>query len=130
MSYRTLALALAATTLAFSQTPKARIKIDTDRTIGEVHPHLFGNFAEHLGRCIYGGLYEEGSPLSDTDGYRKDVMQAVKGLGVTRAALARRQLRIRLQLEGRHRSEGSAPGSAGPGAGAIWSRIDSAPTSF
>jgi alpha-N-arabinofuranosidase len=62
---------------------QARIKIDTERVVGEVHPHLFGNFAEHLGRCIYGGLYEEGSPLADGDGFRKDVMQAVKGLGVT-----------------------------------------------
>jgi alpha-N-arabinofuranosidase len=62
--------------------PTARIKIDTDRVIGEVHPHLFGNFAEHLGRCIYGGLYDEGSPLSDGDGYRKDVMEAIRGLGV------------------------------------------------
>ena len=61
----------------------ARIKIDTDRVIGDVHPHVFGNFAEHLGRCIYGGLYEEGSKLSDADGYRKDVMEAIKGLGVT-----------------------------------------------
>ena len=63
--------------------PEARIKIDTDRVVGEVHPHLFGNFAEHLGRCIYGGIYEEGSPLADADGYRKDVMEATRGLGVT-----------------------------------------------
>ena len=63
--------------------PQARIKIDTERTIGEVHPHLFGNFAEHLGRVIYGGIYEEGSPLADKDGYRTDVMKAVKELGVS-----------------------------------------------
>src|SRR5262245_12929846 len=69
--------------LASAQSSQARIKIDTDRVIGEVHPHLFGNFAEHLGRCIYGGLYEPGSPLSDSDGFRKDVMEAIKGLGVT-----------------------------------------------
>jgi alpha-N-arabinofuranosidase len=68
---------------AQARAPEARIKIDTDRMIGEVHPHVFGNFAEHLGRCIYGGIYEEGSPLSDSEGYRKDVMEAVKGLGVT-----------------------------------------------
>src|SRR5229473_393210 len=61
----------------------ARIKIDTDRMIGEVDPHLFGNFAEHLGRMIYGGIYEEGSPLSDKDGYRTDVMAAVKNMGVS-----------------------------------------------
>ena len=66
-----------------AQTPSARIKIDIDRTIGEVDPQLFGNFAEHLGRMIYGGIYEEGSPLSDPDGYRIDVMDAVKKLGVS-----------------------------------------------
>src|SRR3984885_11607158 len=68
---------------ANAQTPEARIKIDIDRQIGEVDPLLFGNFAEHLGRMIYGGIYDEGSPLSDTDGYRKDVMDAVKKLGVS-----------------------------------------------
>lgn len=68
---------------ASSPAQEARIKIDTDRTIGEVDPYVFGNFAEHLGRCIYGGLYEPGSPLADQDGYRKDVMEAIKGLGVT-----------------------------------------------
>ncbi len=66
-----------------AQAPQARIKVDTDRVIGEVHPHVFGNFAEHLGRCIYGGIYEPGSPLSDKDGARKDVMEAIKGMGVT-----------------------------------------------
>jgi alpha-L-arabinofuranosidase len=66
-----------------AQTPAARIKIDTDRAIGQVDPLLFGNFSEHLGRMIYGGIYEEGSPLSDADGYRKDVMEAVKQLGVS-----------------------------------------------
>ena len=63
--------------------PTAQIKIDLDRTIGEVDPLLFGNFAEHLGRMIYGGIYEEGSPLSDEDGYRLDVLEAVKGLDVS-----------------------------------------------
>jgi alpha-N-arabinofuranosidase len=66
-----------------AQQTQARIKIDTDRVIGEVHPHLFGNFAEHLGRVIYGGIYDEGNPLSDKEGYRTDVMKAVKELGVT-----------------------------------------------
>ncbi len=74
-------LLMAATVMA--QAPQARIKIDTDRRIGEVHPWLFGNFAEHLGRCIYGGMYEEGSPLSDSMGFRKDVMEGTKKLGVS-----------------------------------------------
>jgi alpha-L-arabinofuranosidase len=63
--------------------PAARIKIDIDRTIGEVDPNVFGNFTEHLGRMIYGGIYDEGNPLSDKDGFRRDVMDAVKNLGVS-----------------------------------------------
>ena len=62
---------------------QARIKIDTERVAGEVNPQLFGNFAEHLGRCIYGGIFDEGSPLADREGYREDVIKAVQGLGVT-----------------------------------------------
>ncbi|MFC1659866.1 alpha-N-arabinofuranosidase [Gemmatimonadota bacterium] len=68
---------------AQSESSTARIKIDVDRTIGEVDPLLFGNFAEHLGRMIYGGIYEEGSPLSDERGFRRDVLEAVKGLDVS-----------------------------------------------
>ncbi|HXJ44169.1 MAG TPA: alpha-L-arabinofuranosidase C-terminal domain-containing protein, partial [Bryobacteraceae bacterium] len=62
---------------------QARVKIDPDRKIGAIDPKIYGNFAEHLGRCIEGGLFEEGSPLSDSQGYRKDVRQAVKDLDVT-----------------------------------------------
>src|SRR5436309_2221848 len=65
------------------QTASARIKVTIDRQIGEVDPHLFGNISKHLGRMIYGGIYEEGSPLSDADGYRKDVMNAARQLGVS-----------------------------------------------
>jgi alpha-L-arabinofuranosidase len=61
----------------------AKIKVDVDRTIGEVDRNLYSNFTEHLGRCIYGGIYEPGSPLSDQDGFRKDVLEAVKGLNVS-----------------------------------------------
>ena len=61
----------------------ARIKIDIDRTIGEVTPLLYGNFVEHLGRCVYGGIYDPESPLSDEKGYRKDVFEAVQGLNVS-----------------------------------------------
>ncbi|UCH14891.1 MAG: alpha-N-arabinofuranosidase [Bacteroidales bacterium] len=61
----------------------ARIKIDIDRTIGEVNKNIYGNFVEHLGRCVYGGIYEKGSPLSDENGFRKDVLEAVKGLNVS-----------------------------------------------
>jgi alpha-N-arabinofuranosidase len=62
---------------------KARVKIDTERTIGPIDPKIYGNFAEHLGRCIEGGIFDEGSKLSDANGYRKDVFQAIKDLNVT-----------------------------------------------
>ena len=58
----------------------ARIKIDTDRRIGVVNPNIYGGFVEHLGRCIYGGIYEENSSLSDERGFRKDVLEAMKSL--------------------------------------------------
>jgi alpha-N-arabinofuranosidase len=74
-------LVLLAATLSFGQ--QARIRVDTERAIGTVDPLLFGNFTEHLGRCIYGGIFEEGSPLADAEGFRKDVMEATRGLGVT-----------------------------------------------
>jgi len=71
-----LALSLFRGTPAVAQ--NARIKIDLDRSIGEVDKNIYGNFVEHLGRCVYGGIYEPGSPLSDENGFRKDVMAAVK----------------------------------------------------
>ena len=61
----------------------ARIKIDIDRKIGQIDPNLYSNFVEHLGRCVYGGIYEPGSSLSDANGFRKDVAEAVKALNVS-----------------------------------------------
>ncbi|MFM7838459.1 MAG: alpha-N-arabinofuranosidase [Chitinophagaceae bacterium] len=66
-----------------AQPLKARIKIDLDRKIGAVDRNLFGNFTEHLGRCIYGGIYDPSSSQADADGFRKDVLQAVQDLGVS-----------------------------------------------
>ena len=62
---------------------RARIKIDTERVIGDIDPLLWGNFIEHLGRCIDGGVFEEASPLSDANGYRRDVLEAARKLNVT-----------------------------------------------
>ena len=62
---------------------RARIKIDTERVIGDIDPKIYGNFMEHLGRCIQGGVFDEKSPLSDANGFRKDVLAAVKDLNVT-----------------------------------------------
>ena len=54
----------------------ARVVLDNERTIGSISPLLFGGFAEHMGRCIYGGLYDPGSPQADERGFRRDVAAA------------------------------------------------------
>jgi alpha-N-arabinofuranosidase len=61
---------------------RARITVDTNRVIGDIDPKIYGNFIEHLGRCIDGGVFQEGSRLSDANGYRKDVFSAAKDLHV------------------------------------------------
>jgi len=58
----------------------AKITIDLDRKLGNVDPRIYSAFAEQLGRCVYGGIYDEGSPLSDEHGYRKDVLEKVRSL--------------------------------------------------
>jgi alpha-N-arabinofuranosidase len=62
--------------------PGARIRIDLERTVGRVDRRIFGAFIEHLGRCIYGGVYEPGSPRSDARGFRTDVLDAARALRV------------------------------------------------
>lgn len=61
----------------------ARIKIDIDRTIGEVDSLIYGNFVEHLGRNVYGGIYDPDSPLSNEQGFRTDVIEATRDLNVS-----------------------------------------------
>ncbi len=53
------------------------IKIDLDRVLGNIDRNIFGGFAEHLGRCIYGGIYEPESALADNQGIRTDVLEAL-----------------------------------------------------
>ncbi|MBV9574700.1 MAG: hypothetical protein JOY93_11655, partial [Acidobacteriales bacterium] len=62
--------------------PTVRIYLDTRRTIAPIDRNLFGSFLEHLGRAIYGGIYEPGSKLSDANGFRKDVLAEIRQLGV------------------------------------------------
>ena len=60
----------------------AKMILDRDYRIGKVDDRLFGSFIEHLGRAVYGGIYEPGHPLADELGFRTDVIEAVKNLGV------------------------------------------------
>ncbi len=62
---------------------RARITIDRDFTIGDVPRRLFGSFVEHMGRCVYTGIYEPGHPTATPEGYRQDVLDLTRELGAT-----------------------------------------------
>src|SRR5215475_4742298 len=59
-----------------------RVTVDPVRSLGTLSPHVFGGFVEHLGRCIYGGVYDEGSDLADERGFRRDVLDLLRELRV------------------------------------------------
>ena len=57
---------------------RAKLFSDVHYTIGKTDDKLYSSFTEHLGRCIYGGLYEPGHPTADENGYRMDVMKEIQ----------------------------------------------------
>ena len=60
-----------------------RIIINGSRSKGTINRNIYGHFAEHLGRCIYGGLYVgEDSPIPNINGMRTDVVSALKALDI------------------------------------------------
>lgn len=61
----------------------ARLTIDPHFAVGGIDRRLFGSFVEHLGRCVYDGIYEPGHPTADADGFRADVVELVRELGVS-----------------------------------------------
>ena len=61
---------------------QAKIYLDAVRRKGKISDVFYGSFVEHMGRCVYGGVYEEGSPLSDEKGWRRDVEEKVRGLNL------------------------------------------------
>ena len=60
----------------------ARAVINGRRVRASLDRNLLGAFLEHLGRAIYTGVYQPDSPLADDNGFRKDVLEEIKGLGV------------------------------------------------
>ena len=62
---------------------KSHVLLDRDFAIGTTDPRLFGAFVEHLGRCVYGGIFEPGHPTADAKGFRQDVMALVRELAPT-----------------------------------------------
>ncbi|MNJ35240.1 Intracellular exo-alpha-(1-_5)-L-arabinofuranosidase [compost metagenome] len=61
---------------------RASMIVDKDFTIGQVDDRIYGSFIEHLGRAVYGGIYEPGHPTADGNGFRLDVLEAVRQLNV------------------------------------------------
>jgi alpha-L-arabinofuranosidase len=57
-----------------------RIFVNLDFPLGQLDRNIFGGFAEHLERCIYGGIYDPSSVLADERGFRTDVMAALRRL--------------------------------------------------
>ena len=60
----------------------SRSYLNTRRTIAPLDRNLFGSFLEHLGRAIYEGIYEPASRFADSNGFRRDVMDEIRKLGV------------------------------------------------
>lgn len=61
---------------------KAKVKANKQFVIGEIDKRVYGSFVEHIGRVVYGGLYEPGHKSADDCGFRKDVIELVKKLNV------------------------------------------------
>ena len=68
--------------VAQSGSAAARVFVDPAQKIAPLDRKVLGSFIEHLGRAVYGGIYEPGSKLSDSNGFRKDVLDEIKKLGV------------------------------------------------
>jgi len=73
---------LRAQTSPLSVNDVARVYVDSRRVTAPLDRNLFGSFLEHLGRAIYEGVYDPGSKLSDTNGFRKDVIGEIRQMGV------------------------------------------------
>ncbi|KAK4445726.1 alpha-N-arabinofuranosidase C [Podospora aff. communis PSN243] len=58
------------------------ITVDARNVISPISDYTYGGFTEHMGRCIYGGIYDPGNPVSDENGFRKDVIEAMQDLKV------------------------------------------------
>ncbi|MCM0618784.1 arabinosylfuranosidase ArfA [Nocardioides bruguierae] len=61
----------------------ARLTIDPRFRVGSIDRRVFGSFVEHLGRCVYDGIYEPTHPTADEEGFRTDVLDLVRELGVS-----------------------------------------------
>ncbi|WP_422390545.1 alpha-N-arabinofuranosidase [Arthrobacter sp. N1] len=61
----------------------ARLTLDPHFTVGPINRNIFGGFVEHLGRHVYDGIYEPGHATADDEGFRQDVVELVREMGVS-----------------------------------------------
>ena len=61
---------------------EAKVTLNTSFSAGQIDPRIFSGFLEHLGRSIYGGAYDPGNDLSNEDGSRLDVTDAMTGMNM------------------------------------------------
>jgi alpha-N-arabinofuranosidase len=61
----------------------ATVSLDPAFVVGPVRRRTFGSFVEHLGRCVYTGIHDPGHPTADADGFRGDVIELTRELGVS-----------------------------------------------
>ena len=61
----------------------AQIILDSDFIISELDRRVFGSFVEHLGRCVYTGIFEPEHPTANKRGFRQDMLELVRELGPT-----------------------------------------------
>ncbi len=125
----TLTVITALSTSAMADNATATIHVSQGNQ--KIYKEIYGQFAEHLGSCIYGGLWVgENSQIPNINGYRKDVFDALKALQIpvlrwpggcggrsegnedTRVALAGRMFCRRVSLDGRYRPKRQTPQDA------------------
>lgn len=61
---------------------KAKLTLDAAFQIGEIDSRIYGSFIEHMERVVYGGIYEPDHPLANEEGFRKDIIDLTRELGI------------------------------------------------
>jgi len=62
---------------------KPRLQLNAAHRLHSIDARLYGSFVEHLGRCVYTGIFEPGHARADATGFRQDVAAMIRELGPT-----------------------------------------------
>ena len=67
-----------------------KLFINENKKKGYISPEIYGHFSEHLGRCIYEGLFvKEDSGIPNKNGMRTDVVEALKEMGIPESSFTK-----------------------------------------